>query len=61
VHYNKNLPPVGIKLLVKEADTWHLVTRSKWANRNTEFVDFNGVDKIFTLNIKRGNIKWMYP
>jgi hypothetical protein len=60
MHINRNLPPVGIPILVLISDTWVSGTREAWATKADMSFDII-TDEGQVRNVPRSNMQWKYP
>jgi len=61
MHINKTLPPVGVRILVKQGDKWVSVLRASWITRYDNTVEFTDTVSNNKININRSDIRWIHP
>jgi hypothetical protein len=60
MHINRNLPPVGIPILILISDCWVEGTREVWATKSDMSFDIV-TNKGQVRNVPRSNMQWSYP
>lgn len=61
MHVNHNLPPVGVKILVKVDENFIPAIRKYWITNKDSSYDVETLEEpIETIRIPRGSSVWMY-